>query len=75
MLHEVGSGKMWKCVIMRGGGAIFWASKLSTAEKMHVKGRGMYVEVGINIWRAGDKVLSVSAPVWGGWGVVTYLHP
>jgi hypothetical protein len=30
---------------------------------MYVKGRWMHVEVGIDVWRAGDKVLSVSAPV------------
>ena len=44
-------------------------------KKMYVKGRCMYVEVGIDVGRAGDKVLSVSAPVLGGWGVVKYLHP
>ena len=32
------------------------------------------VEVRINDWRAGDKVLSVSAPVWGGGVVGTWLH-
>ena len=32
-------------------------------KKMYVKGRLMYVEVGIDVGRAGDKVLSVSAPV------------
>ena len=35
-------------------------------KKMYVNGRGMYVEVGIDVGRAGEKVLSVSAPVWGG---------
>ena len=44
-------------------------------KKMYRNGRGMYVQVRIEVGRAGDKVLSVSAPVWGGWGVVTYLHP
>ena len=48
---------------MRGGGAIYWACTPSTAKKMYVKGRCMYVEVGIDVGRAGDKVLSVSAPV------------
>jgi len=42
---------------------------------MYVEGRGMYVELGNYVGRAVDKVLSVSAPVWGGWGVVAYLHP
>jgi hypothetical protein len=42
---------------------------------MYVNGKLMHVEVGIDVGRAGDKVLSVSTPVLGGWGVVKYLHP
>ena len=44
-------------------------------KKMYVNVRGRYVQVGIDVGRAGDKVLSVSAPILGGWGVVKYLHP
>jgi hypothetical protein len=36
--------------------------------------RWMYVEVGSDVGRAGDKGLIVNAPVWGGGEVVTYLH-
>ena len=75
MLHEVGRGEMWRSDRMRGGGAIYWACTPSTAKKMYRNGRGMYVQVRIEVGRAGHKVLSVSAPVWGGGGVVTYLHP
>ena len=32
-------------------------------KKMYLKGGWMYVKVGIDVGRAGDKVLSVSAPV------------
>ena len=31
---------------------------------MYVDGRVMYVELGIDVGRAVDKVLSVSAPIW-----------
>jgi len=60
---------------MRGGGTIYWACTLSTARKMYIEGKWMFVELGIDVVRAGDEVLSVSAPVWGEWSVVTYLHP
>ena len=41
---------------------------------IYIYGIWMYVEVGIDVGRVGDKVFSVSAPVLGGWGVVKYLH-
>jgi hypothetical protein len=41
---------------------------------VYIYGIGMYVEVGIDVVRAGDKVLPVSTPVWGGGEVVTYLY-
>ena len=59
---------------MRGGGTIYWACTASTARKMYVDSIGMHVEVGVDVGRAGDKVLFVNAPVWGGEEVVTYLH-
>jgi hypothetical protein len=71
----VGRGKMRRTDRMRGGGTIYWACTLSTATKMYIEGRGMFVELGIDVVRAGDEVLFVSAPVWGEWSVVTYLHP
>ena len=62
----MGRGEMWRSDRMRGGGAIYWACTLSTARKMYIEGRGMYVELWIDVGRAVDKMLSVSAPVWGG---------
>jgi hypothetical protein len=41
---------------------------------MYAEGIGMYIEVGIDVERAGDKVLSVSALNGEGGEVVTYLH-
>ena len=41
---------------------------------MYIYCIGMHVEVGIDVVRAGDKVLSVTTPVWGGGEVVTYLY-
>lgn len=59
-------GEMGRRDRMRGGGTTYWACTPSTAGKMYVEGIGMYVEVGIYAERAGDNVLSVSAPVQGG---------
>jgi hypothetical protein len=69
-----GRGEMGRKDRMRGGSTIYWACASSTARKMYGEGRRMYVDVGINVGITGDKVLSVSAPVWGGGEVVTYLH-
>jgi hypothetical protein len=71
----VGRGEMRRSDRMRGGGTIYWTFTLSAAIKMDVYGIGLHVEVWIDVVRAGDKVLSVSTPVWGGGEVVTYLHP
>jgi hypothetical protein len=60
---------------MRGGDTIYWAFTVSAARKMDVYGRGLHVDVGIDVVRAWDKVLSVSTPVWGRGEVVIYLHP
>jgi hypothetical protein len=62
VLYEMGRGEMGRSDRMRGGGSIYWACTLSTARKMYVEGMWMYVEVRIDVGRAGDKVLSVSAP-------------
>ena len=75
VLHKMERGEMWRSDRMRGGGAIYWACTLSTGGKMYLEGRGMYLYLRINVGRAVDKMLSVSAPVWGEWSVVTYLHP
>lgn len=63
VLYEMGRGETGRSDRMKGGGTIYWACTLSTAIKMYVDGIGMYVEVRIDVGRAGDKVLSVSAPV------------
>jgi hypothetical protein len=72
--YEMGRAEMGRSDRMRGGGTIYWACTLSTAGKMYVEGIEMYVEVRIDVGRAGDKVVSVSAPVWEGGEVVTYLN-
>jgi hypothetical protein len=63
MLYEMGRGGMGRSNRMRGGGTIYWACTPYTAGKMYVEDIWMYVEVGICVERAGDNVLSVSAPV------------
>jgi hypothetical protein len=74
VLYEMGREEMGRRDRMRGGGTIYWPCTPSTARKMYVGGIGMYVEVGIDVERAGDKVLSVSALNREGGEVVTYLH-
>jgi hypothetical protein len=61
VLHEMGRGEMGRSDRMRGGGTIYWACTPSTARKMYVKGIRTYLEVWIDVGRAGDnlKVLSV----------------
>jgi hypothetical protein len=67
VLHEIGR-EVGRSDRMRGGGTIYWACTPSTARKMYVYGIGMYVEMGIDVGRAGDKVLLVSTPVGRGEG-------
>ena len=55
-------------------GTIYRACTPYTAIRYMWMGIVINVEVRINDWRAGDKVLSVSAPVWEGGEVVTWLH-
>ena len=47
---------------------------IPSTHKMVYSGGGMYLEVGINVRRAGNKMFFVNAPVWGGGRGVTYLH-
>ena len=54
-------------------GTIYPACKPSDARGYIHRGRRMYIEVGIYVGRAGDKVLSVSAPRGRGCHLPVYL--